>query len=423
MVCDKAPLENIADVIDPHPSHRAPKAEPSGGIPFIGIGDIDEFGTIDRLKARQVNAAIYDEHKERYSLNDNLLALGRVASIGKVIKLPKNVDPFVISPTLAVIKPTNINIDYLKYALQSPDFIEQMLSVSTGSTRKSVGMKVLRKLLVPIFDSDEQKRIVAILDEAFAGIDQAIANTEKNLASARELFESTLNTIFTQKGEGWEEKTISELVSEGVLDKPLDGNHGETHPKKADFVDVGVPFIMASDLINGEVDQLNCNFISREQADGLRKGFSKDGDVLLSHKGTIGRVAILNTDLDYVMLTPQVTYYRTNNNILYNQYLYFFFQSPKFKNEMGSIAGIGTTRAYIGITRQMDLSIAYPDVEQQKEIAKKLFNLVKVTENFEATYKQKLASLNELKQSLLQKAFSGELTADMAHDAQAEAAA
>ena len=82
--------------------------------------------------------------------------------------------------------------------------------------------------------------------------------------------------------------TVQELISNGVLEKPLDGNHGGIHPKGSDFIDSGIPFIMASDLINGEVDTKGCKFISFEQASTLRKGFAKAGDVLLSHKATIG---------------------------------------------------------------------------------------------------------------------------------------
>ena len=99
--------------------------------------------------------------------------------------------------------------------------------------------------------------------------------------------------------------TISQLVKMGIIAKPLDGNHGEIHPKSEDFVESGVPFIMASDVINGVIDYSNCKFISRKQADSLRKGFAKNGDVLLTHKATIGRTAIVNyDDQPYVMLIP-----------------------------------------------------------------------------------------------------------------------
>ena len=191
---------------------------------------------------------------------------------------------------------------FLSYLLEYLDLGQY----SRQTAQPVISNSSLKNVEVPYPNSlPEQKRIVAILDEAFASIDQAKANTERNLANARELFDSYLNRVFEEKGEGWSSLRIGELVDCGVLEKPLDGNHGEIHPKKADFVDAGVPFIMASDLKNGLVDQKNCNFISAKQANTLRKGFAKHQDVLLSHKGTIGRTAILSCEKEYVVLTPQ----------------------------------------------------------------------------------------------------------------------
>ena len=86
--------------------------------------------------------------------------------------------------------------------------------------------------------------------------------------------------------------TVGELIKAGVLYKPLDGNHGGIHPKGNDFVESGIPFVMASDMSNGQVDTKTCKFISADQASTLRKGFAITGDVLISHKATIGRTEL-----------------------------------------------------------------------------------------------------------------------------------
>ena len=165
--------------------------------------------------------------------------------------------------------------------------------------------------------------------------------------------------------------SISQLVKRGIVGKPLDGNHGEIHPKSEDFVDSGVPFIMASDINNGVVDYINCNFITKKQADSLRKGFAKSGDVLLTHKATIGRTAIVKYDAQpYVMLTPQVTYYRVlDAQKLNRQYLRYFFESAFFQDTLKLWAGSGSTRAYLGITEQGKLPFVLPPIEKQKKIA------------------------------------------------------
>ena len=288
---------------------------------------------------------------------------------------------------------------------------DSLVDKKLGNTMPYIKVGMLKDFIVPLPPITEQQRIVAILDQAFADIEKARANAEKNLKNARELFDSYLNQVFSQRGEGWVDTDIESLVEIGVLDKPLDGNHGEIHPKKADFVESGVPFIMASDIKDGRVDTEHCNFISMRQADTLRKGFSKDGDVLLSHKATIGRAGILSTELDYVILTPQVTYYRVMDEMsLSNEYLYWYFNNPIFLNEMNEYAGVGSTRAYIGITKQLKLKFSYPEITVQNNIVSKLNFMSKEIFRLEPIYTKKLNSLDELKQSLLQKAFSGELT-------------
>ena len=185
----------------------------------------------------------------------------------------------------------------------------------------------------------------------------------------------------------WEEITIKKAVDIGILEKPLDGNHGESHPKGDDFVDNGVPFIMASDVKNGSVDLVNCSFITKEQALTLRKGFSIDGDVLLTHKATLGEVALLKTDLDFVMLTPQVTYYRIKDkNRLNNKYLKYYFESSYFQKVLMQYAG-GSTRAYLGITKQLDLPLIKPPFKEQKAIANILTAFDDKIENLQAQNK------------------------------------
>ena len=97
----------------------------------------------------------------------------------------------------------------------------------------------------------------------------------------------------------------------------MDGNHGEKHPTASEYVNNGIPFLMASDIHNGEVDINYCKYITRERAEKLDKGFAKNGDVLITHKATIGETAILQgLEEEYAVLTPQVTYYRINVNNL-----------------------------------------------------------------------------------------------------------
>lgn len=275
----------------------------------------------------------------------------------------------------------------------------------------SLNLPLISAIKVPTPSLPEQRRIVAILDEAFEGIATAKAKAEKNLRNTRELFAGHLQTVFSQRGHGWASKTVQQWVDSGVLAKPQDGNHGEIHPTKADYVESGVPFIMAADMIDGGVDTEGCRFIARAQASALRIGFAKTGDVLLSHKGTIGRVAILDTTDEYVILTPQVTYYRPlDGSRLFNGFLYYCLLSPEFQAAMNRIAGAGSTRAYIGITRQLDLKLTLPPIDVQRETAAGLRRIDEASNRLAGVYEAKLVALDELKKALLQQAFTGALT-------------
>ncbi len=355
----------------------------------------------------------------RFELFSGDLIMSCSGTMGKIAIVPEGIKKGIINQALLKLTPKDILLPkFLKLWMESRNFQEQIEDMSQGAAIKNMAsVKILKKIKVPLPSITEQRRIVATLDQAFADIEKARANAEQNLKNARKLFDSYLQQVFSQRSGGWTDTDIESLVNAGILDKPIDGNHGEIHPKKADFVEIGVPFIMASDINEGDVDTQNCNFISRSQADTLRKGFAKDGDVLLSHKATIGRSAILSTELDYVMLTPQVTYYRVLDKAsLNNEYVYWYFNNPIFLNEMNEYAGVGSTRAYIGITKQRQLKFSYPDMAKQNEIVSKLNYMSKEIVRVEPIYKSKLLALDELKKSLLQKAFSGELAKVLEND-------
>lgn len=170
----------------------------------------------------------------------------------------------------------------------------------------------------------------------------------------------------------WEQRKLGWLVKNKIIEAPKDGNHGEKHPTADEYVSEGIPFLMASDIRNGKAELEHCKHITKERAEMLDKGFAKEGDVLLTHKATIGEVAILKGLRDeYAMLTPQVTYYRILDNTRLAQiYLYAVFNSNSFQNEMQTKAA-QSTRPYIGISEQQNLTIAIPcSIEEQKKVGK-----------------------------------------------------
>ena len=170
----------------------------------------------------------------------------------------------------------------------------------------------------------------------------------------------------TENKNGWTKLTVKQAVKDGYIARPLDGNHGEKHPKGDDYVPEGVPFIMANDLINKRVDFEGCHFITEKQAKTLTKGWAKEGDVLLTHKGTIGRIAIVQpSQYDDILLTPQVTYYRCLKD-LDKEYLAAYFNTDFFVDQMQRLI-TGTTRACVTITQQEKLELIIPPMDMQRQ--------------------------------------------------------
>ena len=140
----------------------------------------------------------------------------------------------------------------------------------------------------------------------------------------------------------------------------------------------------------------------------MRKGFAKAGDILLTHKGTIGNVGYVPDmiETDYIMLTPQVTYYRVNknNNILSKNYLYYFLQSSEFQNRL-KLLSTQSTRAYIGITEQKKLKINIPD----KNIQNKLCSILLCIDQKNKLLKNKKDNYLKMKKALLQQLLTGKI--------------
>ena len=189
-------LGEVADVIDPHPSHRAPAVD-DNGIPFIGIGDLRNTGDIDFAKARRVSRDILEEHKARYNRSDFLIGLGRVASIGMVVRLPDENTEYVVSPTLAVINAKDVLGQFLFYLLEGPHSQEQFQRFKKGSTRESVGMQILRKIKVHIPPLPEQRRIVEIIKS----IDDVLNTTSCALSESKKLRTSLLSDLLSGEHE------------------------------------------------------------------------------------------------------------------------------------------------------------------------------------------------------------------------------
>jgi len=297
-----------------------------------------------------------------------------------------------------------IDPDYLYYFLSADIFRAEGKSKMVGAVgHKRVPKDFIENHLIPVPPIFEQKIIVAILDEAFVNIDHACQLAERNLKNARELFDSTLNQIFSHRDDCWQTQSLAELCQIG------DGNHSSKYPKKSEMLDSGVPFLRGVNIRNNKIINENILFISKLKHLTLKKGHLKKDDVLFTNRGEIGKVAIVGNEFDGANLNSQIAWLRTNGDVL-AEFLFYFLQSKTMRQHFESVKS-GAALQQFTIRMLKTVQVSYPiKLNVQAELVQKIKILQKNIEELEIIYKQKNIALDELKQSLLQKAFRGELT-------------
>lgn len=301
---------------------------------------------------------------------------------------------------------SGLNPRFLNYFCQSYDF----KSHNRGTTIPSLVKSDLLEISLPIPPLPEQQRIVAILDEAFAGLATAKANAEQNVKNARALFESHLHSVFSQRGAQWERITLEALLQRGWIESHLDGNHGGDYPRREEFIGSGVPYISANCLENDRVDMSRAKYLSANRAALLRKGIAQNYDVLFAHNATVGPVAILHTEEEKVILSTSLTYYRCNKKHILPNYLANYMRSFEFKSQYLPIMR-QSTRNQIPITKQREFFHIIPPLYEQERLIVALDGLFENGQRLEAIYGQKLTAIEDLKKSLLHQAFTAQLTA------------
>jgi type I restriction enzyme S subunit len=164
-------------------------------------------------------------------------------------------------------------------------------------------------------------------------------------------------------------ETVIDLQRLGVL-LVEDGNHGEYRPLPTEFVEVGTPFVRPDDLKNGRVDFASCDRINDRAVGRVRKGKGIPGDILFTHRATVGRIARVGHDTPNFVANPGVTIYRlTSSDILDPDFLYFFMQTSVFMNQVWAEAGNTDTFPYVSLTQQRGLKISFPCMKRQRSIA------------------------------------------------------
>ena len=330
------------------------------------------------------------------SNREDCLIISRFAMSEKCTRFVKGM--FFLNDSGLSIIPKNENElcqEFLNYQILSLN--NYIYSLARGTAQKNLDVPKFRKMDIHFPKStDEQKRIVVILDEAFESIAKAKENAEKNLKNAKDIFEGYLQSVFENKKWTW--KTLGD-VCERV-------EYGSSSKSTEEGI---IAVLRMGNIQNGRFSWEK--LVYSNNLEDNEKYLLKYNDVLFNRTNSpelVGKTAIYKGEMPAIFAGYLIRIHRTEN-LLDADYLNYYLNSEMAMNYGKSVTISSVNQANINGTKLKSYPIPLPSLSEQQSIVTKLDALSAETKRLEAVYEKKLADLEELKKSILQKAFDGEL--------------
>lgn len=362
------------------------------GLPYVGLEHIESHTArfLGELAPQEVKSATF-----RFSSQHVLY--GRLRPY-----LNKALTPDFeghCSTEIFPLKPAaNLSREFLLYWLLANETMERINATCSGARMPRADMNEVLDFEFPLPPLPEQRRIVGILDEAFAGIATAKANAEKNLQNARALFESHLHAVFIHRGPGWVETRLGDICERVSV-----GHVGPT----SEFYcsrDEGIPFLRSQNVRRGKLDWAGVQFITTAFHAKLRKSQLKRGDLLFVRVGANrGDCCAVDEEISELNCA-NIVFARPRQNTA--RFLESYCISPPGRDQLLGMT-TGAAQGVINTSSVAELVVPMPPPDAQRRITARLDALQTETRRLEALYARKLAALDELKAALLHQAFSG----------------
>lgn len=322
---------------------------------------------------------------------NNIVIATRVG-LGKVCILENDT---AINQDLKGIVPKNISklsVRFLYWWLKS---ISKLIEENgTGATVHGVKLSFIKNLEIPLPSLSEQKRIVKILDEVFMEVEKAKKNADKNLQNSRDLFGAYLRGVFEKKGGGWEEKSLGDIAVVQSGGTPLRAIN--------EYWIGSIPWYSSGEL-NELYTTVSERNISNMGLDNSNAKIFPKGSLLIGMYDTAAlKMSILDRDAAFnqaiagVKPNPKI-------NLVYTMHAINAFKSKILAQRHG------TRQNNLNLGQIKNIMLCFPTLSEQKTIVEKLDTLSNETKKLEEIYKKEITDLEELKKSVLQKAFNGEL--------------
>ncbi len=381
------------------------------GINFIKVESLTESGHIIPKKVAHISKECHEALK-RSQLKENDILFSIAGALGRIGVVNEEIVPANTNQALAIIrlsKNSGILVNFLAKYFTSNNILEEIERLRGGAAQQNLSLGQLNDLEIPLPPLPEQRRIVAILDKAFAGIDKAKVNAEQNLKNAKELFESYLQEILATRGDDWVERKLGDKD----LVEIIDGDRGKNYPTKKDFLDEGFClFLNTKNVRRDGFDFQTTMFINESKDKVMGKGKLKRNDVVMTTRGTIGNIGIFNNQVrfDNIRINSGMLIFRPNLKHISSEYLFEVLRSGIIREQIKKQV-TGAAQPQLPIKTLVNFVLPVPkSLKKQQAIVQNLTSLVVKTKKLEIIYQIKIMELETLKKSILQKAFNGELT-------------
>jgi type I restriction enzyme, S subunit len=382
------------------------KDQSSKGIRLIQTGNVGEGVFKGRTdKARYISEATFKRLRCTEIFEGDCLVSRLPDPVGRSCILPDTGERMVTAVDCTILRfnPSHLLPRFFNLYSQSADYLTFVAKECTGTTRNRISRKALGRTLIPVPPLAEQRRIVEVLDEAIEGLALAKANTEKNLQNARAIFESHLQSVFTQRGPGWVEKpleTVSSILN-GYAFKSTDFS-AKKGTKCIKITNVGV-----RDFVSNSDGYLPDNFASKYE-----KVSVKEGSIVIALTRTIIadglKVAVVPKEYGSALLNQRVAAIISNEQLINSSFLFAYLSTRSVVDYVKERVNT-LMQPNLSITDLRLMPIPLPPRQEQDEITKQLDAIRDETQILAVLYERKLTALVELKQSLLHQAFTGQL--------------
>ena len=312
------------------------------------------------------------------------------------------------------IFPMKVNTEILKsflyYWITSQPIVNEINRTCTGTRMPRANVNEIMNFDINLPTLPEQKRIIAILDEVFAGIDKAVANTEKNIANVRELYENIIinRIVGDPDTKDWSFSLVKDLAKSkkgSIRTGPFGSQllHSE-------FVEDGVSVLGIDNVVKNKFLWGKRRYINYKKYKELEKYTIKPFDVLISIMGTCGRCAVVPEDIPLSINSKHLCCITLDQKKCIPDFLHSYFLYHPIARKYLKLNSKGSIMSGLNMGIIKELPVRLPSLQEQRNIIEAIKELSSQSQQIEQIYQQKISALTELKQSLLQKAFSGELT-------------